>query len=153
MDRTYPARPLVGIGVVILKDGHVLLVRRAKAPRAGEWSLPGGAQRTGETVADCARREVAEETGLAIAPVAVVAVLDLIDRDPAGAVRHHYTIIDLLAPWQRGEPRAGSDAPAVTWAPLADLADYDLWPVTETVIHHAAAFAPDRPLPPLFLEM
>ena len=52
----YPNRPLVGVGVVAVKDGRVLLVRRAKPPRVGAWSLPGGRQRLGETVREAARR-------------------------------------------------------------------------------------------------
>ena len=54
----YPNRPLVGVGVVAIKDGRVLLIRRAKPPRAGRWSLPGGRQRLGETVHETARREL-----------------------------------------------------------------------------------------------
>jgi ADP-ribose pyrophosphatase YjhB (NUDIX family) len=46
----YPNRPLVGVGVVAIKDGRVLLIRRAKPPRAGRWSLPGGRQRLGDEI-------------------------------------------------------------------------------------------------------
>ena len=44
----YPNRPLVGVGVVAIKDRRVLLIRRGKPPRAGTWSLPGGRQRRDE---------------------------------------------------------------------------------------------------------
>ena len=63
MSRTYPDRPWIGIGVVVWRDDRVLLVRRAKAPNLGQWSLPGGGQEIGETVFEAAIREVAEETG------------------------------------------------------------------------------------------
>ena len=64
MSREYPARPIVGIGIVVLKPDAVLLVRRGKAPSFGQWALPGGGQELGETAEECARRELAEETGV-----------------------------------------------------------------------------------------
>ena len=45
MSREYPERPIVGIGVAVLRPGAVLVVRRGQAPNAGSWSLPGGADR------------------------------------------------------------------------------------------------------------
>ncbi|MCS7269368.1 MAG: NUDIX domain-containing protein, partial [Geminicoccaceae bacterium] len=50
MNREHPTRPVVGVGAVILRDDRVLLVRRRRPPRQGQWSLPGGAQELGETV-------------------------------------------------------------------------------------------------------
>ncbi|HSO42892.1 MAG TPA: NUDIX domain-containing protein, partial [Rhodospirillales bacterium] len=64
MTRVYPLAPLVGVGAIVFNRGRVLLVRRAKDPRRGEWSLPGGLQKLGETVAEAACREVFEETAL-----------------------------------------------------------------------------------------
>ena len=138
MGRDYPQQPLVGVGVVVWRDDRVLLIQRGKPPRAGEWSLPGGKQELGETVAEAGRREVREETGLEVAVSDVVAVVDLIDRDEAGAVRFHYTLIDLLAEWLAGEATAGDDAAAIAWARLDELAAYTLWSETEQVIHRAA---------------
>src|SRR5579872_1506487 len=65
-DREYPSRPFVGIGIVVIKDDHVLLCRRGKPPSVGSWTLPGGAQDLGETCEAAARRELMEETGLAV---------------------------------------------------------------------------------------
>lgn len=138
MARTYPEQPLVGVGSVIWRDDRVLLIRRGQPPKQDEWSLPGGRQELGETVAEAARREVLEETGLEIEVHDVIAVVDLIDRDDDGRIRFHYTLIDLLAEWRAGEARAGDDAAAVVWATLDELAQYTLWSETERIIRLSA---------------
>ncbi|KAF0138584.1 MAG: putative NUDIX hydrolase, partial [Rhodospirillaceae bacterium] len=66
MNRAYPSRPLIGVGVADFKNGTVLLVQRAGPPRQGKWSLPGGVQHLGETVFKAGQREAAEETGLTV---------------------------------------------------------------------------------------
>jgi len=137
MNREYPERPLVGVGVVVFRADTVLLVRRAKPPRQGQWSLPGGLQKLGETVFEAARREVEEETGLAVDIVDTVAVVDSIQRDDAGRVRYHYTLVDVAAEWRSGEARPGADAAAVVWADPGALAPYDLWDETVRVIARA----------------
>ena len=73
------------------------MIKRGKPPRAGQWSLPGGAQLLGETLAEAAAREVREETGIEIRLGEIIATLDLIDRDDQGRVRHHYTLVDFVA--------------------------------------------------------
>lgn len=138
-ERLYPARPFVGVGAVVFKDRQVLLVRRGRPPRKGLWSLPGGLQEVGETVFAAARREVLEETGLAIEVVELVDVVDSITRDAEDRARYHYTLVDVRAEWRSGEAVAGDDAEAVAWAPLDDLARYELWAETVRVIHLAAA--------------
>ncbi len=117
----------------------MLLVKRRKPPRAGEWSLPGGGQELGETVAEAARRELAEETGLAPAHgLVLLDVIDSIDRDADGTVLHHHTLIDFAAEAAEGEARAGDDAAAIAWAPLDSLEAFALWPRTLAVIAQAA---------------
>ena len=56
--RRYPRRPIVGVGVVVVRGDRVLLIRRGKPPRQGQWSLPGGAQELGETVEEIGRAHV-----------------------------------------------------------------------------------------------
>jgi ADP-ribose pyrophosphatase YjhB (NUDIX family) len=130
LPREYPPRPIVGIGICLLRPengGAVLLARRGQPPSPGSWSLPGGAQELGETAEQAARRELLEETGLIAGPLLLAATADSIHRDEAGLVRFHYTIIDFAALAAGGTLRAGDDVAEVAWAPLADLAPYALW--------------------------
>ncbi len=130
----YPNRPLVGVGVVAVKDGRVLLIRRGKPPRKGRWSLPGGRQRLGETVREAARCELREETGIEAAVTALLDVVDSITRDQGGAIAYHYTLVDFLAEWRDGAARAGGDAAEAVWADPDDLGRFDLWDETRRVI-------------------
>jgi 8-oxo-dGTP diphosphatase len=132
--REYPARPIVGIGVVVFKGNTVLLVRRGKAPSVGSWTLPGGAQELGETAEDAARRELMEETGLRVGTLHFAACVDSIRRDPEGRIQFHYTILDFAGWWQSGEPVAASDVTEVVWAPLDGLERYRLWSEAYRVI-------------------
>jgi 8-oxo-dGTP diphosphatase len=138
MAREYPESPVVGVAAVVWHGDLVLLIQRGQPPRQHEWSLPGGRQELGETVAEAARREVHEETGLEIEIRDVVAVVDLIDRDADGQVRFHYTLIDLLAEWRAGQAVAADDAAAIAWAHLDELDQYHLWSETERVIRLSA---------------
>ncbi len=136
--REFPARPVVGIGVVVWRGDKVLLIRRGKPPRAGQWSLPGGAQELGETVAEAAAREVFEETGVRIAAPKLVEVVDSLERAEDGRIRFHYTLVDVTAEWQSGEARAGSDAAEAAWVAPQALVDYELWQETRRIIALAA---------------
>lgn len=138
MAREYPDQPVVGVAAIVWHNDRVLLIQRGRPPRQHEWSLPGGRQELGETVAEAARREVREETGIDVDVRDVVAVVDLIDRDAEGRIQFHYTLIDLLAEFRAGEARAGDDAAAVAWARLDELERYKLWGETERVIRLAA---------------
>lgn len=138
MTRDYPDRPVVGIGVLVWRGDEVLLVKRGRPPRQGEWSLPGGGQELGETVFEGAAREVLEETGLTVVPTAIVTAVDIIHRDGDGRVRYHYTLIDVAAEWQGGEPVAADDAAAVRWARLDDVDALVDSEVTRRVIRQSA---------------
>jgi ADP-ribose pyrophosphatase YjhB (NUDIX family) len=135
VSREYPARPIVGIGVVVLRPpGEVLLVRRGKAPNIGAWTLPGGAQEVGERAEEAARRELLEETGVTVGPLQLAANVDAITRDADGRVRYHYTILDFAARWESGDAVGGSDAAEALWASVDDLARYALWSEAYRVI-------------------
>ncbi len=137
--REYPQRPLVGIGTVMLRPGAALLVRRGRPPALGQWSIPGGAQKLGETAEAAARRELAEETGIEAGPLSLIAHVDSIHRDDAGRVQFHYTILDFAARWQGGAPVAGGDVTAAAFVPFGGLIDLGLWSEAHRVIALARA--------------
>ncbi len=123
--REYPEAPRVGVGAVVLKDGHVLLVRRNRPPAEGKWSIPGGLVHLGETTEAAAIREVAEECGLDVRLQGLAGVVDRIISDPDGRVRYHYVLIDYAAVPERGELRPGSDAADARWVPIGELGRYE----------------------------
>jgi 8-oxo-dGTP diphosphatase len=137
LTRSYPNHPILGVGTVVWHGERVLLVRRGRPPREGQWSLPGGAQQLGETVADAARREVREEAGIEIEPGEPIATIDLIERDEDGSVRYHYTLVDFTAEAASAELTPGDDAADARWFGLDELAALGLWSETLRVIQLA----------------
>ena len=132
--RTYPARPIVGIGVVVLREDAVLLVRRGQAPALGAWSLPGGAQMLGETAEAGARRELREETALQVGSLHLAGCVDSIHTDASCRIEYHYTILDFCAVYAGGQAIAGGDAVDVAWASLERLEEFDLWDEARRII-------------------
>ncbi|HLJ63255.1 MAG TPA: NUDIX domain-containing protein, partial [Stellaceae bacterium] len=72
-------------------------------------------QELGETVVECAQRELTEETSILADPLEVLTVLDVIRWDEAGRVRIHFALVCVLAAWRSGEGEAGEDALALGW--------------------------------------
>ncbi len=132
--RRYPDRPFVGVGVVVWRGDKVLLVRRGKPPRQGEWSLPGGAQKLGETILDSARREVREETGLTVTPLSIITALDSMAHDAQGRIEYHYTLVEVAAESTAGEALAADDATHVCWATLDEVDALCAWPEVARVV-------------------
>src|SRR5688572_25404284 len=93
-------RPLVGIGVMIIRDGKVLLGKRKGSHGEGEYAWPGGHMEYMESFADCARREVLEETGMAIKNIRFLRLMNMKNYAPK-----HYVDIAIVAEWESGEPK------------------------------------------------
>jgi ADP-ribose pyrophosphatase YjhB (NUDIX family) len=145
--RKYPDRPYVGIGGIIVHEGRVVLVKRRFDPLAGQWSIPGGAVETGETLDACVVREMSEETGFLVEVGPVVEVLDRITRDDEGRVLYHFVLIDYLCWPVAGELRAGSDVAEAVLAEPSELAQYQLTEKALAVIERALEMARDMPPP------
>ncbi len=164
--RQYPARPIVGVGGVILvrlkpdatlgepdaTSGEqadapafgVVLIRRRFEPLAGCWSLPGGGLEVGETLQEGLARELREETGLSVEVGPVVDVFDRITRDDQGRVRFHYVLVDFVCWPTGGVLQAGSDVSEAVVADPADLGRFQLAAKTLEVIERALTPSPAR---------
>ena len=85
------------------RDGRVLIVRRARPPAHGLYTLPGGVVELGETLQQAVIREIREETGLAIEPVVLAGYREAIVRDDAGRIERHFADLPFAARWVGGE--------------------------------------------------
>jgi ADP-ribose pyrophosphatase YjhB (NUDIX family) len=122
-----------------MRGDDALLIRRAKPPGVGTWSLPGGKQELGETAEAAARRELFEETGLDCGPLTLIGHADLIHSLPSGEIEFHYTILDFAAPYVGGEPVAGDDASATAWVRETDYPRYQLTPELRDMLSRTKA--------------
>ena len=134
ISREYPAAPLVGVGALIIHGGSIVLIRRGKPPAEGEWSIPGGLVRLGETIDEAVTREAFEETGLHVRPEVLVELLERIFPDEQGRVRYHYVLADYSCRVIEGALSAGSDATEARWVRREDLESFNLAPVTMRVV-------------------
>jgi 8-oxo-dGTP diphosphatase len=134
MNRDYPTLPMVGILAMVRRADRFLLVRRAKPPNQGRWGFPGGIQELGETVVEAAQRELSEETGVVASDPRIFTALDAIDRDEAGRIRYHYTLVVVLFDWQSGEGEAADDAEALGWFRLEDIETLRALPAVGSLI-------------------
>jgi 8-oxo-dGTP diphosphatase len=113
--RTYPAAPILAVSAAIIRDGKVLIVRRARPPAAGLYTLPGGGVEVGETLVDAVAREVREETALVIEPVALAGYREAIARDGDGRVERHFVILPFAARWIAGESVLSEELSEAMW--------------------------------------
>ena len=119
--RSYPERPFLAVSAAILRDGKVLLVRRARPPARGVFSLPGGIVEVGETLGEAVMREVREETSLEIEPVALAGYRDVISRDTDGRIERHFVILPFAARWLGGEPALNEELSEARWVRPSEL--------------------------------
>ena len=102
----YPEKPRVGVGAIVIHEDKVLLVKRAAEPNKGLWAIPGGTLKLGESMKECAAREILEETGVTVAVGDCVYVFDMIEPDDAGRIRFHFVVVDFAALYISGEAKA-----------------------------------------------
>ncbi len=118
-------KPAVGVGAVIVKDGKILLVKRANEPKRLKWSIPGGLVNEGETLAEALKREIMEECGLEISVGDVACVSEEIVTED-GEIKFHYVIIDFYAEITGGNLEVGSDALEARWVDINELNELDI---------------------------
>lgn len=119
--RHYPSRPYLAVSAAIVRDGKVLVVRRARSPALGIYTLPGGGVETGEALHEAVMREVREETGLDIEPVALAGEREVIVRDAQGRVERHFVILCFAARWRAGEPVLNDELDDARWIDPAEI--------------------------------
>lgn len=112
------SRPLVGISVLVVKEGKLLLGRRKGSHGAGEYAAPGGHLEHLESFQICAAREVLEETGVEIGPLRFLRVLNATQYAPK-----HYVDLAFVADWRSGEPevREPDKVERWDWYPVDNL--------------------------------
>jgi ADP-ribose pyrophosphatase YjhB (NUDIX family) len=119
--RSYPARPIVAVSAAIVRENRVLIARRARAPAQGVFTLPGGVVEVGETLREAVQREILEETGLTIEPVALAGYRERIARDRDGKVEQHFVILPFASRWIAGEPVLNEELAEVRWLVPSEL--------------------------------
>lgn len=119
--RTYPPRPLLAVSAAIVRDGKILVVRRARPPASGVYTLPGGVVEVGETLTEAVAREVREETALTVEPVALAGFREAIVRDAQDRVERHFVILCFAARWKAGDPVLNEELSEAHWLDPAEL--------------------------------
>jgi 8-oxo-dGTP diphosphatase len=135
--RSYPERPLLGVGGIVFRGDEVLLIERGKEPLKGFWTLPGGLVEAGERLESAVVRELLEETGLRVRPTKVAAIFERIMPDAEGRTEYHYVIIDYICELEGGTLTAASDVAAAAWVKVSELGEWKMAPGTPPVIMKA----------------
>ena len=120
-DRTYPQRPFLAASAAIMRDGKVLVVRRARKPALNLYTMPGGVVEAGETLFEAVKREVREETALEIEPVALAGHREAVVRDKDGKVERHFVIMCFASRWISGEPVLNEELDDARWVKPAEI--------------------------------
>ena len=126
-------RPILAASAAVFRGQEVLLVKRGQKLGQGLWSLPGGKVEFGESTEAAARREVLEETSLAIEVRGLAGLYEII----AGDI--HYAVACHAAVWESGEPQAASDAAEARFVAVAEISQLSLAPNTAKAIAAAKA--------------
>ena len=139
--RSYPTRPCLAVSAAIIRDGKVLIVRRARPPARGMFTLPGGGVEAGETLHEAVIREVREETALTVAPLALAGHREVIARDADGKVERHFVILPFAARWIAGEVTLNDELAEAHWLVPDALAGLITTDGLAEIVHQAFALA------------
>jgi ADP-ribose pyrophosphatase YjhB (NUDIX family) len=126
--------PQLAVSAAIFRDGKVLLVRRARSPAKGLYSLPGGRVEFGETLHEALHREVDEETALKVEIIGLAGWREVVPGTSGGG---HYLIMSFAARWIAGEPVLNEELDDVRWLEPEALGDLKLTGGLEEVIRSA----------------
>jgi ADP-ribose pyrophosphatase YjhB (NUDIX family) len=137
--RTYPQRPYLAVSAAIIRNGKVLIVRRARSPALNLYTLPGGTVELGEALTDAVVREVREETALTIEPVAPAGHREVIARDSEGRIERHFVILCFAARWLAGEPVLNDELDDARWIDPSELGVYRTTDGLPEIVAAAAA--------------
>lgn len=127
-------QPVLAVGAVVFHHDRILLVERKHAPNQGQWAIPGGKLRLGETLRVAAEREILEETGITIKAGDPIYTFEVIEKDPQGHIQFHYVVIDLLAEYVAGQPTAADDVSAAAWVDRDTFASLPVNKITKELL-------------------
>ena len=131
-----PSHPQLAVSAVIFRDGKILLVRRAKSPAKGFYSLPGGRVEFGETLHAALHREVDEETGLEIEIAGLAGWREVVPGTSGGG---HYLIMSFAARWTGNEPVLNDEHDDFRWLAPDALGDLKVTGGLDEIIRSAMA--------------
>jgi 8-oxo-dGTP diphosphatase len=129
-----PSHPQLAVSAAIFRDDRILLVRRARSPAKGFYSLPGGRVEFGESLHTALHREVDEETALKIEITGLAGWREVL---PAAAGGGHYLIMSFAARWRSGEPILNDELDDFRWLPPDALGDLQMTGGLQEVIQSA----------------
>ena len=129
-----PQRPQLAVSAAIFRDDRVLLVRRARSPAKGFYSLPGGRVEFGESLYTALHREVDEETAIRIEIVGLAGWREVLPGAGGGG---HYLIMSFAARWTAREPVLNDEHDDFKWLAPDALGDLKLTGGLAEVIHAA----------------
>jgi 8-oxo-dGTP diphosphatase len=143
--RSYPSRPILAVSAVIVRDDKVLIVRRARPPASGLYTLPGGGVEVGETLVQAVVREVREETSLTVAPVALAGYREAIIRDADGRIERHFVILPFATRWIAGEPILNEELSEAMWIDPPEIAGFTTTAGLAEIVDNALALLAKAP--------
>ena len=135
----------LGVGAVVFRGDEILIIKRAKPPFKGHWSIPGGGLEYGEAVVDAVIREVREETGVEIEITGLLDVFDGLPGHQDSDFTRHVVMIDYICEWRSGEPIAGDDAAEAEFVTIETALVRLSWDTTRQAIARAVTMRQSPP--------